>query len=492
MNCVCGHPEKDHVRGGHCRVPDCPCELFRPGDTLGRYRLVTAGELALKALVLLLGSLIGVSLAGASERFAPPASFAGAAAAARAASIVIRLPDADTVVGSAPAKEEADEVAPLTDPSDFLEGLDGLEQRTLAVGVIVDPRGFALTSARATLRSSPLEVSLLDGTPVKATLLGLDRRSDVAVLKLDSSKPLPYLPLGDSDRIRVGEWVIAIGAPMGLEGTVTAGVITATPRPTDLDALAGLLQTDAAMDRSGAGGPIVSLGGEIVGMATGLSADGIGYARPSKTVRKIYLELLEQGRVRRPWLGVTTQALTARLARALGARGTVGILVADVHPAGPGGAAGLRSGDIVVAIDAKPVSSRAQLEHAVGARAPGRVVRLSVHRATARLTVRVTLGDEPDEWQLTPVLARARRALGLQVARLLPTLGVVAVDVERGSPAARAGLEAGDILREVNRRPIRRMADFEASVRSLDPGTSVLMLVQRGETALYVALEPGP
>jgi serine protease Do len=489
MNCVCGHPEKDHAPGGQGRVPDYPRDLFRPGDALRPGRLGNRRPLRLRLLIPLLGLLVGApGLVAAADP--PPASFARTAAVARAASIVIRMPDVDTVIGSVLAKEEAGDVASLTEPPDLLDGLGGRQQRTFA-GVIVDPRGLALTSARAVLRSPEFDVSLLDGTPLKTTLLAVDRRSDIAVLKLDSDGgPLPYLSLADSDRVKVGEWVIAVGAPMGLEGTVTAGVITATPRPADLDPLAGLLQTDAVMDRGNAGGPIVAPGGEIVGLSTGISADGIGYARPSPAVRKIYLELVEQGRVSRPWLGVTTQTLSARLARALGARGTVGILIADVHRAGPGAAAGLRSGDIVVAMNATPLSSRAQLEHAVGALAPGRVVRLSVRRAAATLTVRVKLGEEPDESQLTPLVARARRLLGLEAAPLAPGLGVVAADIERGSPAARVGLEAGDIVREVNRRAIRTIADFEAAVLSFAPRVPVLMLVQRGELALYVTLDP--
>jgi serine protease Do len=468
MSCVGGRHEKDHVRGAPC-----------------------GGRPRRRLLMPLLGLLVGTpALVAAADP--PPASFARTAAMARAASIVIRMPDAETVVGRVVATEEAAGVASPMEPTDRPDAVDGRRQRTFA-GVIVDPRGLALTSARAWLRSPGFQVSLLDGTPLKTTLLAVDRRSDIAVLKLDSDgEPLPYLSLADSDRVEVGQWVIAVGAPMGLEGTVTAGVVTATPRPADLDPLAGLLQVDAVMDRGNAGGPIVAPGGEIVGLSTGISADGIGYARPSPAIRKIYLALVEQGRVSRPWLGVTTQTLTARLARALGARGAVGVLVADVPRAGPGAAAGLRSGDIVVAMNAMPLSSRAQLEHAVGALAPGRVVRLSVRRAAATLTLRVRLGDEPDESKPTPLVARARWMLGLEAAALAPSLGVVAADIEPGSPAARAGLEAGDIVREVNRRAIRTIADFEAAVRAFAPRASVLMLVQRREVALYVTLDPRP
>jgi S1-C subfamily serine protease len=245
------------------------------------------------------------------------------------------------------------------------------------------------------------------------------------------------------------------------------------------------------MGLGNAGGPVVSLGGEVVGLSTLLSGNGIAYVRPAATVRRVYLELLEKGRVSRPWLGVATQGLTTELARALGARDEAGVLVADVHPEGPGADAGLRSGDIVVALDATPVSTRAQLERAVGARTPGRLVTLSVRRAARELRLPVRLGEEPDEWQLPPALARAKRLLGIEARPITPTMGVRAARVDPGSPAGRAGLVAGDIIREIDRRPIRTMADFQAAVRSLDPKRPVLMQIQRGEVAAYVALAPG-
>jgi serine protease Do len=303
---------------------------------------------------------------------------------------------------------------------------------------------------------------------------------------------LPHLPLGDSGRIRVGDWLVTVGAPKGLEGTVTAGIVTATPVAGSVDLLAGLLQTDAATGRGSSGGPLVSTDGEIVGLIVGFDADGMSYARPSNAVRKVYLELVERGHVRRAWLGIATQTLSPELARALGARDTAGILVADVSPDGPAAAAGLRSGDIVTAIDGTAIASRARLDRVVDDLAPGRTVRLSVRRAAVARVIRVTLGDEPDEWKLPPDLARARKLLGIGARALTPTMGVVAADVEPMSPAGQAGLEAGDVLREINGRLIRTLRDFQDAMRSVKTGTPVLMLVQRGDAAVYVALEPGP
>jgi serine protease Do len=478
MNCVCGHRENDHVRHGRCRVPDCPCQMFQPGDTLthaARWRR----DRRWRVIVVLVASVLACPAAASAAEVAPPGSFAAVARAARAASIVIRAVDVDETPTS----------VPMTGASH--DGMDLEEDSSWAPGIIVDPRGFAVTSARAVLQSRAFEVALVDGTPVDAILLGIDRRSDVAVLKLQEGMAAwPFMPLGASDRVAAGEWVIAITAPLGLEGTVTAGVITASPRPADLDFLAGFLQTDAALGAGSAGAPLISLDGRVIGLGVGFRAKGIGYARPSNLVRKVYLELVERGRVIRPWLGVSTQALTARLARALGVRGVTGVLIADVAPGGPGARAGLRSGDVVVAIDATPVSSRAQLKRAMGGLVPGRTVTLNVRRAAATVSVRVKLGEQPDDSQLPAPVARAKELLGIEAAPLTPTMGVVAADVEIAGPAHRAGVEPGDILREVNRRPLRAMGDFEAVMRSLDQNALVLILVQRADVTVYVAVDP--
>jgi S1-C subfamily serine protease len=411
------------------------------------------------------------------------------AAVARAASIVIRVaPDRGLGNDGTLEDEVESEETQRGEPGDRSDGLARRRERTLAAGIIVDPKGIAVTSARAMLLAPSFTVALADGTPLQATLLALDRRTDVAVLKLDNSADvLPHLPLGNSERLQVGEWVIAVGAPEGLEGTVTAGVITALPGPST-SPLASFLQTDAVTGRRTAGAAIVNLRGEVVGLATVLSGDGIGYALPSNTLRRVYLELLEKGRVSRPWLGVRTQSLTDDLARALGARDRSGVLVADVLPRGPAAGAGVRSGDIVLEVDARPVSSRAQLERAVNSLAPGQRVKLRVRREGREIVASMRVAEEPDDWAVPPGLARARALLGVEVHPITPTMGAVVARVEAWSPAGDVGLEAGDVIREVNRHAIRNLDDFETAARSLVPGAPLLLLVQRGDIALYTTL----
>jgi serine protease Do len=434
---------------------------------------------------LVIGLVVWRGIAQAADGPAPPPSFARPAAAARLATIVLRAPmDEYDIWAPAPEAASPDVTLGEEQPG-AIESLAERELRTLASGVIVDPRGLAVTSARAVLLHPRFEVFLVDGTPVKAALVALDRRSDIAVLSLDGGGvSLPYLPFGDSDRVVAGDWIIFVGAPSGLEGTVTAGVVTATPVKGSRSPLGAFLQTDAAASLGNLGGPVVNPHGEVIGLGTELS----GYVRPSNAVRAVYVALIESGRVSRTWLGVTAQPLTPELARAAGAPEVQGVLLADVDPAGPGAAAGLRPGDVVVTLGGAPVTSRVQFDRAIEAHAPGAKVTIQARRAGRTLALSARLGQEPVE--VPPALARARLVLGIDARPITPTQGVRAALVDAAGPAGRAGLVAGDVIREIDRRPIRSLADFQAAVASLKPGRPVLVQIQRGESAAYAALVP--
>jgi serine protease Do len=450
---------------------------------------------ALAAVVLLVGTPRAAPARDPGPA-APPASFAGVAAAARAAAITLRAPvdDRYPLPDLGPARTDCEPAdSACAEEEDFrrfvAQALAALRQRTLGAGVIVDPAGLAVANATAALLEPGFEVGLSDGSTVTATVIGLDRRTDLALLRLDDrARIYPHLPLGDSTRLEVGEWVLAVGAPHGLEGTVTAGVVSGRPRPGQPGPLAAFIQFDAAVARGNAGGPLVNLRGEVVGIATRLVHDGTGLALPSQAVRRVYLELLERGRVIRPWLGLSAQALTAEVARALRAPDTSGVLVSDVEARGPADQAGLRPGDIILALDGTPVASPAHLGQGLASATPGRTVRVRVRRAGRESTVAVRLGEEPDDWQLPPPLARARRVLGLDVRPITSDMGVVVAQVRPGGPAARAGLERGDVIRAVGARRIRTLADFEAAARDLPRGAPLLLHVQRTDTALYTVV----
>jgi S1-C subfamily serine protease len=412
---------------------------------------------------------------GTVDAAEPPASFAQVARAALAASIVVLAQEdargATAPLSSNPAESEVD---------------DSSARGALGAGVIVDPHGLALASARVVSRAPRLEVALLDGTILKADVVAVDLRTDVAVLRLRSHALLPHLAFADSDRVRAGDWIVAIGAPWGLGGTVTAGVITAVPTPGGSNPLASFLQTDAALGRGFVGGPLVTMSGELVGLATPLGGGGIGYALPAATVRKIYVELLEKGRVSRPWLGALTQQLSADLAREFGARTREGVLVADVLPDSPAAGAGIRSGDVIVKINGRAASSRSQLERIIGLLSPGDSIRLKVRRAARDLVLSVKLGEEPVEWEARPDLIRARRLLGIDVRPVTPATGVVVIEVDGDSPADLVGIEPGDVVREIDRKLVRNIADFQAIARRIRAGDDVLVLVQRADVAVYL------
>jgi serine protease Do len=427
----------------------------------------------------------------------PPMSFAPLVARARAATVTIRAvrlempePEAPGADDQGECEEDDEACGEGEDVQRFLAAfLAALRHRTLGNGVIVHGGGLALTPARAVLGPTEFEAVLDDGTVVGAVVLAADLRTDLALVKLeDGTRMYASLPLGDSDRVQTGDWVIAVGAPHGLPGTVTAGVVTATPAPAGSSPIAGFLQTDATLGRGVAGAPIVNLAGEVIGLTTALAGEGLGYALPSRAVVQVSTQLMERGRVIRPWLGLATQTLTPDLARALGAPDAAGVLVTDVVAEGPAARAGIRSGDVVLALDAARVTSRAHLERMVAAQAPGRVVKVRLRRDGREPVVSLRVGEEPEEWALTPAQARARRLVGLEVRPITPDMGVVTAWVRPGSAAARVGIEPGDVIREIDRKPIRKLADFEAAARTLRPGVPALILVQRGEVALFVAV----
>lgn len=412
----------------------------------------------------------------AAAAIEPPESFARVARVALAATIVIRRTDY--------AGEPLTPTYPGFAEREF-DDSSARRARNAGSGVIVDPRGIALASARV-VGLGPLEIALVDGTLLKADVVGVDWRTDVAVLRLRTDALLPHLALGDPDQVRVGDWVVAVGVPFGLAGTVTAGVITALPTPADSSPLGSFLQTDAAIGQGFLGGPLVAMNGELIGLATAVHWEGVAYALPLTTVRTVYRELLEKGRVSRPWLGALMQRLSADLARAFGTRTADGVLIADVLPASPAAGAGLRSGDVILEIDGHAASTPAQADRIINLRATGETIRLKVRRATRELVVSVRLGEAPVALESHPDLARARRLLGIDVRPVTPMMGAVVVEVDLESPADRMGLEPGDVIREIDRKPIGSIADFQTVARRIQGARDVLLLVQRAEIAVYV------
>jgi serine protease Do len=377
--------------------------------------------------------------------------------------------------------------------------------RSLGSGVIVDPTGIALTNAHVVEKATEIEVITLDGSKHRAKIVGFDKKTDLAVLKLDDGKgSFKAARLGDSERMQVGDWVLAVGSPFGLQQTVTAGIISAKARQIGAGPFDDFLQTDAAINPGNSGGPLVNMQAEVVGINTAIVAggSGIGFAIPSNMAKKIYTELNAKGKVSRGWLGVSIQALTPELAKSFGAKDPKGVLVSDVVPDSPAAKAGIKAGDIILELDGKKLEAPGDLQRGVGLTNPGADAKLKIWREQAEKTVTVKIGEAPDEREArsTPS-GRPRSMLGLDVRPITPeiarqlnlpsTEGVVVARVEDGSPALEGGVQRGDVIREINRQRVRSLADFERLTKDVKDGDRLTVLLQRGPMSLYVAFTVG-
>ncbi len=373
------------------------------------------------------------------------------------------------------------------------------EGRAAGSGVIVDPRGFVLTNNHVVDNATAIEVRLSDDRKFAASLVGRDARTDLAVLKVESPAPLPVAELGDSDALRVGQWVIAIGNPFGLDRTVTAGIVSATGRThVGVATYEAFIQTDASINPGNSGGPLLNLDGRVIGINTAIvsSGQGIGFAIPIAMARDVMTQLIARGRVVRGWLGVVIQDLTPELAAGFGVKEDAGVLVSEVMKDSPAAAAGLRPGDIIGQFNGAPVKDVTDLQKRVAAVEPGRAVPMTVTRDRKAVQLSVTPGEQPSD---ETAAAEEDRVLGLMVEPLTPETarenrlavrqGLLVTDVDPGSPGAEAGIRPGDAIVEVNRQPVSDVAALQRVVAGLRPGQSVPVYLQRGGgRAEYVML----
>ncbi len=321
----------------------------------------------------------------------PSGSFAEVAAAVKPAVVNINT------VSRGPMRTPFDQFFGEEFSRRFFSERPEVLQRSLGSGVIVDAAGIALTNAHVVAHATAIEVTTADGRKHKTKVIGTDSRTDLAVLRLEGDGRYPAALLGDSEKVSVGDWVLAVGSPFGLEQTVTAGIISAKGRIIGQGPFDDFLQTDAAINPGNSGGPLVNMRGEVVGVNTAIVADGqgIGFAIPANMARKVYTELVARGKVSRGWLGVSVQPLTSELARSFEAKDDRGALVASVLQDGPAGKAGLKAGDIILEFDGKKVESSSDLQRSVGLTSPGRTVRVRVWRDRAERPLEVTIAEAP-------------------------------------------------------------------------------------------------
>ncbi len=383
----------------------------------------------------------------------------------------------------------------------------GQERQSLGSGFIISQDGYILTNAHVVDGADEILVRLNDRRELEAELIGADTQTDVALLKVDASD-LPTLRMGDSDRLRVGEWVAAIGSPFGFDHSVTAGIISAINRTLPRDAYVPFIQTDVAINPGNSGGPLFNLDGEVVGINAQIFTRsggfmGVSFAIPINVAMDVANQLREDGRVRRGWLGVMIQPVSRDLAESFGMDSASGALIADLDPEGPAARAGLRAGDIVLEVDGEEVERSRNLPRLIGRVTPGNDAALTIMRDGERQDIAVTIGDWPDSER--PEQARpggdsdAQARLGIAVAeledgerqRLGIDSGVVVRDVDPRGAAADAGIRPGDVIVSLDHHAVEEPTQLRELVERLPTDRAVPVRLYREGRSLFVALRLG-
>jgi serine protease Do len=375
------------------------------------------------------------------------------------------------------------------------------ERRSLGSGVIVDAKGTILTNNHVVEQADEIQVMLVDERTFQAKVIGTDPKTDLAVIRIEGAKDLKPAPLGNSTKIRTGDFVIAIGNPFGLSHTVTVGVISAIGRAgMGITAYEDFIQTDASINPGNSGGPLLNIDGQVIGINTAIvaSGQGIGFAIPITPAREIMEQLIKEGRITRGWLGVLIQPLTPDLAKQFGVKAGEGVVVGDIVEGGPAEKAGLKTGDVIQAVGGKPVNDVRGLQRLVAAIRPGAQVEVKVHRQGKPVVLNVTVGQMPTDEPVAMAPEPSERH-GFAVQDLTPELrdrlqvkegGVLVSSVEPGSPAFRRGLRPGDVILEVDRQPVKSRQEFLAMLQASRPETELLLLVQRGKSSRFIVIPP--
>lgn len=384
---------------------------------------------------------------------------------------------------------------------DFFEKFFGdrprreFKERSLGSGFVIDKEGHIVTNNHVIENADKIKVKLKDGKEYNAEIVGRDPKTDIALVKAKGLQGLQTIKLGDSDALRVGEWVVAIGSPFGLEHTVTAGIVSAKGRVIGSGPYDDFIQTDASINPGNSGGPLVNMHGEVVGINTAIVSRsggnvGIGFAIPANLAKGIIEQLQTSGSVTRGWLGVSIQDLTPELADYYGLKDSKGALVGEVFEGDPADKAGIKAKDVIIEVDGKKVEDSRDLSRTVAEVPVGKKVTIKVLRQGKERTFHVKIVKRTDEKETLAMKGpREETDLGMTVALLTPQLarrfniseteGVVVVGVEKGSPADQAEVQEGDLILEIDRRSITTLEDYHALMREVKKGETVSLLVRR-------------
>jgi len=374
------------------------------------------------------------------------------------------------------------------------------KEKSLGSGFIIDSDGLIITNSHVVEGADEIQVKTSEEKSYTAKIVGTDPKTDIALIKIEPDKRLPAVTLGDSDKLRVGDWVIAIGNPFGLEQTVTAGIVSAKGRVIGSGPYDDFIQTDASINPGNSGGPLFDVDGKVVGINTAIvaAAQGIGFAIPINVAKDLMPQLREKGKVSRGWLGLMIQKITPEMAEIF--KTEKGALVGDVVSGGPSDKAGIRRGDVVIRYDGKDISDFRELSRLAAATPVGEKVKVVLIRDGKKKTYTVKLGEFPEEGSEAKS-GETLEKFGLSLQVLTPELaqslgydkdtkGILVSGVEPGSAADEAGIRQGDVIIEINRQRVATMEETLAAIDREDKDRSTLFLVKRGRSTLYLVVNP--
>lgn len=449
-----------------------------------------------------------LSVGGSSESFSamntatPPGSFSPL--------VKIANPSVVNISTVKIIKEEREGSMPFgpNDPmKDFFERYFGgqipkkYKQKSLGTGFIIDKKGFILTNNHVVEQTDEIRVRTADDKEFAAKIVGRDLMTDLALIRIKSDTPFIPLLLGDSNRLEVGDWVVAIGNPFGLGNTVTAGIVSAKYRQIGAGAYDNFIQTDTPINPGNSGGPLLNTAGEVIGINTAIFSEsggsvGIGFAIPINMVKDL-LPQLKKGKVIRGWIGVIIQRVTPELKDKLNLPDEKGALVSDVVSRGPADESGIKRGDVIVSFDGKLIKESRELPYIVASTSVGKTVPVDIIRNREKMRAEVRVGELKIEEEYQQI-SKAEPSFGMILQEITPeiaqqydlseTSGLIIVNVENNSPAAEADLRSGDIILEVDRTPVRSIAAFNRKIRQYKKGNTILFLINRDGSTRFLTL----
>lgn len=381
-------------------------------------------------------------------------------------------------------------------------------QQSLGSGFIISPDGYIVTNNHVVDKADKIRVKLSDGKEFAAEVVGKDAKTDIALIKIEADHKLPVMLFGDSGKLRVGDWVIAIGNPFGLERTVTAGIVSAKGRVIGAGPYDDFIQTDASINPGNSGGPLLDMQGNVVGINSAIFSNnnfggeagniGIGFSIPINLAKDILIQIKDKGKVSRGWLGIVVQTLDDNLAKQFGMENKEGALVGQVTNDSPAEKAGVKRGDIIVEFNGEKIKDSRVLSMKAASASPGTKINLRLFRNGKEMTLPVELGEYPEEGKEVVASKNVEEKLGITVENitseiagqlnLKDTKGVVVSMVERGSKSEKAGISRGDVIREVNRKPVENTSDFEKEMNNANLSEGILFLIESKGMTHYVTI----